>query len=191
MVKTEVQIFLSVAAGFWHVIWPLQKAAAHSSGMFLVVWPLHLPDIGQGVVDFSSGLSWPLHLAAGTVGNSSYEPKSPFLSLNHLQRFQTHQIASPSPNRDKCICNAPKSTLNASKWTNWELKWLLKLCKYTKYHIHINSLTTRKKHCSKGNIIWHAFVCRPPQWIYVVLFWEEWIYVVKKQFYETLLFFVF
>ncbi|KAF3596231.1 hypothetical protein DY000_02024314 [Brassica cretica] len=78
-----------------------QKAAAHSSGMFLVVWPLHLPDIGQGVVDFSSGLSWPLHLAAGTVGNSSYEPKSPFLSLNHLQRFQTHQIASPSPNRDK------------------------------------------------------------------------------------------
>ncbi|CAF1919940.1 unnamed protein product, partial [Brassica napus] len=52
--------------------------------MFLVVWPLHLPDIRQGVVDFSSGLSWPLHLAAGTVGNSSYEPKSSFLSLNHL-----------------------------------------------------------------------------------------------------------
>ncbi|KAF2562835.1 hypothetical protein F2Q70_00014764 [Brassica cretica] len=74
------------------------KAAAHSSGMFLVVWPLHLPDSGQGVVDFSSDLSWPLHLAAGTVGNSSYEPKSPFLSLNHLQKFQIHQIASPSPN---------------------------------------------------------------------------------------------
>ncbi|CAN7031570.1 unnamed protein product [Brassica oleracea var. botrytis] len=35
--------------------------------MFLVVWPLHLPDIGQGVVDFSSGFlgrwdSWELFL---------------------------------------------------------------------------------------------------------------------------------